>query len=138
MAAALHLASDERAARNAHVCRLRRSFLDYLRCHATPVIRNGSENGGVPHTLNLSFPGLRADSLLMNLDLAGVACATGSACSSGSLLPSPALQAMHVPDPVLRSAMRFSLSHLLSDAEIEEAARRIAAVVQRLRSTAST
>ena len=55
---------------------------------------NGREEGGLPHTLNLSFEGCPADSLLMLLDLAGVACSTGSACSSGSLLPSPVLKAM--------------------------------------------
>src|SRR5207302_5237772 len=102
-----------------------------LRREAAPVVLNGPETGGVPHTLNLSFPGCRAESLLMNLDLAGVACSTGSACSSGSLLPSPVLQAMGVPDDVLHSAMRFSLSPLLSEAEVEEAARRIYSVVQR-------
>ncbi|HEX5269622.1 MAG TPA: hypothetical protein VFW33_03995, partial [Gemmataceae bacterium] len=80
-----------------------------------------------------SFPGCRADALLMNLDLAGVACSTGSACSSGSLLPSPVLRAMGVSDEVLHSAMRFSLSVLLNEAEIDEAARRIVAVVRRLR-----
>ncbi len=78
-------------------------------------------------------PGCRADSLLMNLDLAGVACSTGSACSSGSLLPSPVLQAMGVPEHVLHSAMRFSLSSLLTDAEVQEAAQRVAAVVDRVR-----
>jgi cysteine desulfurase len=97
------------------------------------VVLNGPDVGGLPHTLNLSFPGCRADVLLMNLDLAGVACSTGSACSSGSLLPSPVLQAMGVPNELLHSAMRFSLSALLSEAEIDEGARRIAAVVRRLR-----
>ena len=67
------------------------------------------------------------------LDLAGVACSTGSACSSGSLLPSPVLQAMGVPEHVLHSAMRFSLSALLTEADVREAARRIAVVVNRLR-----
>ena len=98
------------------------------------MVLNGPAEGGIPHTLNLSFPGCQADLLLMNLDLAGVACSTGSACSSGSLLPSPVLRAMAVPDPVLHSAMRFSFSHLLSDAEVVEASRRIAAVVGKLRS----
>ena len=65
----------------------------------------------------------------MNLDLAGVACSTGSACSSGSLLPSPVLLAMGVADDVLHSAMRFSFSALLTDAEIDEAARRVGTVV---------
>ena len=70
----------------------------------------------------------------MSLDLAGVACSTGSACSSGSLLPSPVLKAMGVPDEVLHSAMRFSLSALLTEADIDEAAQRIATTVRRLRS----
>jgi cysteine desulfurase len=87
----------------------------------------------LPHTLNLSVPGCPADVLLMNLDLAGVCCSTGSACSSGSLLPSPVLTAMRVPEERLRSAMRFSLTHLLSESEVYEAAQCIAAVVQRVR-----
>jgi cysteine desulfurase len=69
----------------------------------------------------------------MALDLAGVACSTGSACSSGSLLPSPLLRAMGVADDVLRSAMRFSFSTLLTIDEVEEGARRVVRVVRRLR-----
>jgi cysteine desulfurase len=133
--AALALAVREMDERREKVLRLRRLFLNQLRATAAPVVLNGPEDGGVPHTLNLSFPGCRADVLLMNLDLAGVACATGSACSSGSLLPSPVLKAMGVPEEVLHSAMRFSFSPLLGEAEVAEAADRIAAVVGRLRQT---
>jgi cysteine desulfurase len=133
LATALELAEREGEARRQRVLALRRRLLDALRRDAAPVVLNGPDEGGIPHTLNLSFPSCRADALLMNLDLAGVACSTGSACSSGSLLPSPVLKAMGVPDEVLHSAMRFSLSALLTEAEIDEAARRIAAVVRRLR-----
>jgi cysteine desulfurase len=133
LAAALRLAEQERETRLAHVTHLRRRMLEQLRQTAAPVVVNGQQRGGLPHTLNLSFPGCRADALLMNLDLAGVACSTGSACSSGSLLPSPVLQAMGVPEAVLHSAMRFSLSHLLREEKIDDAGRRIAAVVARLR-----
>jgi len=136
LATALDLWQREADARTGHVRRLRRLFLEHVRA-ADPVIVNGptEADAGLPHTLNLSFPGCRADSLLMNLDLAGVACSTGSACSSGSLLPSPVLQAMGVPEAVLHSAMRFSLSPLLTEAEVAEGARRIVAAVQRLRKT---
>ena len=65
-----------------------------------------------------------------------VACSTGSACSSGSLLPSPVLQAMGVAQEVLQSAMRFSLSPRLTDAAVNDAADRIVAAVRRLRATA--
>ena len=132
LACALDSACRERTERHAHVRQLRARFLGHLRTSAAPVVLNGSDDG-IPHTINVSFPGLKADLLLMNLDLAGVACSTGSACSSGSLLPSPVLQAMRVPDAVLHSAMRFSLSPLLTPADIDEAARRIVAVVARLR-----
>lgn len=134
-ACALEHACQEMNDRLAHVRRLRRRFLDHLNAEAAPIVLNGPEDG-IPHTINVSFPGLKADLLLMNLDLASVACSTGSACSSGSLLPSPVLQAMDVPDTVLRSAMRFSLSPLLTVEEIDEASRRIVAVVTRLRSSA--
>jgi cysteine desulfurase len=133
LAVAIDIAHQQAEQRHTAVLRLRHRFLEYLQVTAAPVVLNGPADAGVPHTLNLSFPGCRADALLMNLDLAGVACATGSACSSGSLLPSPVLRAMGVPDDLLYSAMRFSLSHLLTEAEVEEAARRVAAVVGRLR-----
>ena len=83
--------------------------------------------------LNVSFPGCRADVLVMALDLAGVACSTGSACSSGSQLPSPILAAMGVPDDVLRSAVRFTLGPGLTEADIDDAAGRIAACVAKAR-----
>jgi cysteine desulfurase len=133
LAAALEEAQRAADFRRARVCRLREMFLGYLQDHAAPVVLNGPAEGGLPHTLNLSFPGVRADALLIALDLAGVACSTGSACSSGSLLPSPVLQAMRVPEVVLHSAMRFSLSSFLTEDQISEAARRVAAVVRRLR-----
>ena len=137
MATALEWSLQNLAANDAIVRDLRRRFLDHLRTHTAPVLLNGSEDAGLPHALNLSFPGCNADALLMSLDLADVACSTGSACSSGSLLPSPVLTAMGKTGDILHSAMRFSLSPLLSPAEIDEAARRIAQCVKKLRQTVS-
>ncbi len=133
LATALEAAVLQADGRLAQVLQLRQRFLDAVRAGAAPVVLNGPSGGGIPHTLNLSFPGCRAESLLMNLDLAGVCCSAGSACSSGSLLPSHVLQAMGVPDEALRSAVRFSLSPLLAPAEVDEAARRVVAVAARLR-----
>ena len=114
----------------------RRRFLEVLQRDAAPVILNGPAAGGLPHVFNLSFPGCRADALLMALDLAGVNCSTGSACSSGSLLPSPVLSAMGIGEKRLHSAMRFSFGWSLTEEEIDEAAGCISRVVQRLRKTA--
>ena len=94
---------------------------------------NGPDEGGLPHVLNLSFPGCRSDALLMALDLAGVMCSTGSACSSGSLLPSPVLKAMGISGERLHSAMRFSFGPGLTEADVDEAERRIVKCVARIR-----
>jgi len=133
MATALEWSLRKLDEHQARLLDLRQRFLAALREHAAPVMVNGPVEGGLPGTLNLSFPGCKADALLMNLDIAGVACSTGSACSSGSLLPSPVLQAMHKTGDILHSAMRFSLSPLLRVADIDEAARRIVQCVNRLR-----
>lgn len=111
----------------------RREFFNLLQREAGPVHLNGNQDDSIPTTLNLSFPGCRADMLLMKLDLAGIACSTGSACSSGSLTPSTVLQAMLLTDDLLRSALRFSFGASQSSEVLLDAARRIAAVVNHTR-----
>jgi cysteine desulfurase len=138
MAAALEHATRNMAATFVKLAALRARMWEQLQAAATPVVLNGPEIGAtdvVPTTLNVSFPGCRADLLLMALDLAGVACSTGSACSSGSLLPSPVLRAMGVPDDVLRSALRFSFGPILEIADIDEAAERIAVATRQMRNS---
>lgn len=132
LAAALELAHREMHERLECILSQRRAFLAAL-APAQPWILNGSQNNSIPHTLNISFLGCQADALLMNFDLAGISCSTGSACSSGSLLPSPVLQAMQVSHERLHSAMRFSLGHELTLNEVTEAAARIVQIVNRLR-----
>jgi cysteine desulfurase len=127
---ALRHALRERETRTAHLRQLRQRLLEPLLTLGAVV--NGPENG-LPHVVNVSFEGLKADAILIGLDLAGVACSAGSACSSGSLLPSPVLQAMGLSESRLRSAIRLSMGFEQSEAEIEEAARRIFKVIQRLR-----
>jgi cysteine desulfurase len=130
LAVALRHAVQEREARQTHLRRLRKLLLEPL--EAIGGVCNGPEQG-LPHVVNISFPGLKSDALLIGLDLARIACSAGSACSSGSLLPSPVLQAMQVPAERLHSAIRLSLGFEQSEEEIREAARRICKVVQRLR-----
>ena len=98
------------------------------------VIRNGPTDDSVrlPQTLNVGFPGVDGDALLMQLDLAGIAASLGSACASGSTQPSATLVAMGVPADRLRSSVRFSLGATTSEAEIDEALRRVIFVVSGL------
>lgn len=132
MAKALQLATQNLAANQDHVRQVRDAFLHRLQ-DAAPLVVNGSLEKSLPFTLNLSFPGCQADALLMKLDLAGIACATGSACSSGSLLPSPVIRALGVSPDVLHSALRFSFLSSLPISDAEEAAERIIKCVNDLR-----
>lgn len=100
----------------------------------TAAVINGSLQQRLPNTLNIAFPGCDGDALLVNLDLEGVCCSIGSACSSGSSEPAPVLVAMGRPPEIYKSSLRFSVSVLNTIEEIEEAATRIANVVTRLRS----
>jgi cysteine desulfurase len=136
LAVALEHAVRNQAAHHAKLVALRQRLWNRLQEVAAPVVLNGPAIGAadvVPTTLNVAFPGCRADLLLLALDLAGVACSTGSACSSGSLLPSPVLRAMGVPDTVLHSAVRFSFGPTTEFADIDEAANRIGHAVQQIR-----
>jgi len=134
MATALEIATSRINDALSETYRKHKAFIMRLQESCPPIVVN-SNSEGFPYIANVSFPGCRADLLLMNLDLAGVACSTGSACSSGSLLPSPVLKAMGVPDDVLRSAMRFSFGWSTTAADLAEAAERIAGCVNRLRGT---
>ena len=135
LATALDFNSTRLSATTTRVRMLRNRLLSTLAASCPPIVVNSPEQEDLasPFTLNISFPGCRAELLLMKLDLAGVACSTGSACSSGSLLPSPVLQAMGVPDAVLRSAMRFSFSYHTTESDIDEGSRRIVQAVNDLR-----
>lgn len=130
LAAALEHAVANMATNTEAVVALRAAFLERLK-GVEHVVNSPAD--ALPHILNVSFPGCRSEVLLMALDLAGVACSTGSACSSGSLLPSPVLAAMGVPEAVLGSAMRFSFSPSQALTEIEWAADRVAECVRRVR-----
>ncbi|MEO3947090.1 cysteine desulfurase family protein [Gorillibacterium sp. CAU 1737] len=92
---------------------------------------NGHPSERLPHIVNISFPGVSAETLLMNLDLAGVAAASGSACTSGSLEPSHVLEAMKVGADCVRSAIRFSFAPVTTKQEIVRAAEIVATFVRR-------
>lgn len=133
LAAALGKWHSERQARAERWTRLRDRLEAGLIAALGPgrVIRNGPVDPSLrlPQTLNVGFPGLDGDALLMQLDLAGVCASLGSACASGSTRPSPTLMAMRVPDDRLRSSVRLSLGAFTTEAEIDEAVSKVVAVV---------
>ncbi|MGG4342907.1 cysteine desulfurase family protein [Paenibacillus lautus] len=94
---------------------------------------NGNSEHYLPHILNISFPGANTETMLMNLDMEGIAAASGSACTSGSLEISHVLQAMKLSDPVLSSAIRFSFGLGNTTQEMEHTAQKIGTILNRLR-----
>jgi len=97
------------------------------------VWANGAEAPRLPTTANLSFQGVDGQSLVVALDLKGVATSTGSACSSGSLEPSHVLIAMGMPAERLRGAVRFSLGRGNTREEVEKLIHILPPIVARLR-----
>jgi len=134
MAHALKCMLHERKSESENMAALRDRLQQGLSEQCAPVVVNGSQQARLPNTLNISFPGLDGEALLISLDLAGISCSLGSACASGSRDPTPVLLAMNCEESVYRSAVRFSLSILNTNEEIEEAIHRISRVVNQLRS----
>ncbi len=135
MVTALRIWRNEREAHFHHLLRLRNRFEAGLKAGFPELVVNGSGADRLPQTSNVAFPGLDGQVLLMTLDMAGVACSVGSACSSGSSELSPTLLAMGLPKPIVASSLRFSLGTTNTEAEIDEAVRRILHVVHELRGT---
>ncbi|HZG56410.1 cysteine desulfurase family protein [Paenibacillus sp.] len=133
-AAAAGLACDALEARTAELASLREAMLAVFARELAPdaFVVNGHPTERLPHVLNVSFPGASTESVLMNLDLEGIAAASGSACSSGSLRPSHVLLAMGLPEERVRSAVRFSFGEGNCLKSVTFAAEKVATIVRRL------
>ena len=94
---------------------------------------NGARDARVPNTTNISFDRVEAESLLIALDLEGIAVSTGSACSSGTLEPSHVLRAMGLPTHRTQNSLRFSLGLFSTDADVERVVAVLPGLVDKLR-----
>ena len=96
--------------------------------------RNGAASPRVPNTTNLSIERVESESLLIGLDLAGIAVSSGSACSSGTLEPSHVLKAMGLSHGRTLGSIRFSLGAANTDADIDRVIAVLPPLVEKLRS----
>ena len=94
---------------------------------------NCSDASRAPHISNMSFAGTDSESLIMNLDLAGIACSSGSACETGSVKPSYVLKAQGFDDARAASALRFSFSHINVRSDIDRVLQDLPDIVSRVR-----
>jgi cysteine desulfurase len=99
---------------------------------------NGARAPRVPNTSNLTFPFIEGESMVIALDLKGIACSTGAACSSGAVEPSHVLMALGLAPEDARATLRLSLGHQTTEEEIEFALETIPPVIDRLRQLSPT
>jgi cysteine desulfurase len=106
---AARLARLELDERVRHMRGLREGFEAGVAERVPDIVFNGDRERRLPHISNISFRFIEGEGLLINLDMQGVAVSTGSACSSGSLEPSPVIRALGRDDELARGSIRFSL-----------------------------
>lgn len=133
LGAAAELASRSLAEDAARITALRDRLQSGILERVQDVRVNGDATARQPNTLNLSFDGVKGESLVMALDLEHLACSTGAACSSGSIEASHVLTAMGLSCDDARSSIRLSLGRYNTEADIDYALEAIPRVVERLR-----
>ena len=128
---ACELAKDELNCRSLHEVRaplssldeiktIRDKFENEVREKIAGVVFNGDRSERLPNISNISFRGVEGEGLLINLDMQGFAVSTGSACSSGSLEPSPVIRALGCEEDVARSAIRFSFGRFNTGEDVDQ------------------
>ncbi len=132
-ATALHLSAERRDTTTPRVAALRDDLVARVRAVVPDVQVNGHPTRRLPGIANLAFPGCEGDALLLLLDARGVECSTGSACSAGVAQPSHVLTAMGASAAEARGALRFSLGHDSTPADVDAAVDALAPAVERAR-----
>ena len=131
IAEALQILEENQTAITAHLHDLRLHFENGLRRALDNIAING-EGSRISNTSNIAFLGIDGETLLMQLDMAGIAASHGSACSSGALEPSRVLTQMGIDKKTARSSIRFSLARTNTRQEIDRALDIIVRIVKKL------
>ena len=132
--AAAKLALEERQQRNMLTKALRDRFEASVSERVPDIVFNGDRNRRLDHISNISFRFVEGEGLLISLDLQGIAVSTGSACSSGTLEPSPVIRALGRNEELARGALRFSFGKDNTEADLDYVLEVLPQVVERLRS----
>ena len=119
--------------KNERLGKLRDRLFEELSRRVEDVYLNGHPDARVSNTLNVGFPGTPGDSVVMNLDTAGVAVSTGSACSEGNVDPSHVLIAMGLEEQEALCSVRFSFGRFTRSEEIDRVIELLPDIVERIR-----
>ena len=131
--AAASLAREGLDRRNEHTKRLRDRFESAISERVTDIVLNGNPDKRLSHISNISFRFIEGEGLLISLDLQGVAVSTGSACSSGTLEPSPVIRALGRNEELARGAIRFSFGKDNTEEDVDYVLEVLPRVVKKLR-----
>lgn len=131
--AAAELAAANLPSESERLRRLRDRFEDSIGETIGEVVFNGSRELRVPNLSSISFGSIEGEGLLINLDMQGIAVSTGSACSSGTLEPSPVIRALGCGDELARGAVRFSFGRFNTDEDLERVLEVLPSAVDTLR-----
>ncbi|MBX6754139.1 MAG: cysteine desulfurase NifS [Thermorudis peleae] len=137
MATALELAYAEREERNAHLLALRDRLIDGILQRIPDARLNGDREQRLPNNVNVSFEGVDGETILLNLDMHGIAASSGSACTTGSTEPSHVLLAIGLTPEQARSSIRLTLGKDNTEQEIDRTLNVLEETVTRLRRLAS-
>src|SRR5207245_10670595 len=108
-------------------------FEELVESGISDIVFNGNRERRLPHLSNISFRFIEGEGLLIHLDLQGVAVSTGSACSSGTLEPSPVIRALGRDEELARGAIRFSFGKDNTEEEVDYAVAALSTAVESLR-----
>lgn len=132
LACALEYACQSMDANSRQVLALRERLIDgALKIPGSSL--NGDRRQRLPGNANFCFEGIEGESLLLMLDMRGICCSSGSACSTGAADPSHVLLALGIPRELARSSLRVTLSHLNTAAEVDRILRTLTECIDRLR-----
>jgi cysteine desulfurase len=130
---AIELAAQEQAGFATRVAALRDELERRLLAVVPDAVVNAARGPRAPHVSNVSIPGTDSEALLMHFDLAGIACSSGSACSTGAVEPSHVLTAMGVPRELGVAALRFSFGKDSSEEDVEAVIGAMPKIVEKVR-----
>ena len=136
-AAAAGNAMAQMKARDVKIRQLKNLLITKVLAAVPDAWVNGQSENSLPGVANITFPGTDNEGLLLLLDMAGIACSTGSACSAGVHRPSHVLMAIGLTEEETTSSLRFSLGESNTEEEIEKLASVIATVVEKSKSAAN-
>ena len=131
--AAAEFAQRQMYKRNEQTERLRNRFESEVATRIDEIVFNGNREHRLPHLSNISFRFIEGEGLLIHLDMQGVAVSTGSACSSGTLEPSPVIRALGRDEELARGAIRFSFGKDNRDEDVDYVLEVLARAVESLR-----